>query len=388
MKGDSGRDKAIDKLLAGRLSARLQDGGGDCPDAEILAAFVERTLSPGELRVWESHLAGCRFCQEHVAHLVRLSESDEIEEAAKPAPAKAKTAWFRWALAAPALVALVIAGLWQTGELRQFLKQGEPASVEAPEPPAPLEPAQLRKKEAGAKAPAGGELPKTDELNQEAPKETAAMKAPPRMSIYGSSGSRVEVRPGEGGGAGVEEAREPSQAAAQVAVPAAIPANSQAVAEKKADSGLAMESAPIDMAAGRPESDKTLNEAPRRLAKGSDSGVEFHGFIRDRRTWRAGPGGLIQKATPEGGWETRPSGVKVDLYGVSFASSKVGWAVGQGGTVLRTTDGGESWSRMPNPTSEDLVRVGAISESKVNIITRSGRTLQSSDGGRTWKPLG
>jgi len=183
---------------------------------------------------------------------------------------------------------------------------------------------------------------------------------------------------------------------AQARVPTAAPPAAPSVEpEQKAESDLAVHDKDLIQRVERPDTAtkkaapaQEQSEAATQLEKRRDSGVEFHGFIQDRRTWRVGREGLIQKAAADGSWETRPSGVKADLFGISFANSKVGWAVGQGGTVLQTTDGGVTWTRMPNPTSEDLVRVGAISETKVNVITRSGQTLQSSDGGKTWKPLG
>jgi Photosynthesis system II assembly factor YCF48 len=405
MKDDSARDNAIDKLLARRLGARLQDEGKDCPDAEILAGYVERTLSPVERQTCETHLVDCRLCQEQVVELVRLNESDEMEEAARPVRAKPRSVWFRWALAAPALVALVIAGLWQSGQLQQFLKQEEPATVEAPPSPVPSEGNQPRRV-AGAKEPVGNELSGAAALKQETPKESETTTSAPRISVYGSPGSSVEMKPGEGVGPGYAAgvgsgvaggvAADERQAVAQAGVPPAAPPTAPSAAPgQKAESDLALHDKDqiqradrIETAARKAAPVQAQSEAAAQLEKGRDSGVEFHGFIRNRLGWRVGRGGIIQKAAPDGSWENRPSGVKTDLFGISFANSKVGWAVGQGGTVLRTTDGGDTWTRMPNPTSDDLVRVGAISETKVNVITRSGQTLQSADGGATWKPLG
>ncbi len=429
MKDDSARDKAIDNLLAGKLSARLQEGR-DCPDSETLAGYVERTLSSTECQTLETHLVACRFCQDQVAELVRLNEGDEdeIQEAAKPVPARPRVAWFRWALAAPALVALVVAGLWYTGEFQPLLRQEGPTTVEGPQPPAPSLATQPRGKDAGAKSPVGAELSEAADLKRGIPKESEAMKSAPRISVYGSTGSSVDVKPGEGGGVGYgagrasnESAKIPSperQAVAQAGaptpapkdldhmanrgfrapsegLPAAAPGAPSAEAAQKAESNLALRDEELSKEVARPDTAtkkaapvQEQSEATRRLKSQRDSGVEFHGFIQNRRTWRVGREGLIQKVAADGSWETRPSGVKADLFGISFANSKVGWAVGQRGTVLQTTDGGVNWTRMPNPTSEDLVRVGAISETKVNVITRSGQTLQSSDGGKTWKPLG
>lgn len=428
MKNDSARDKAVDKLVAGKLSARLQDEGRDCPDAETLAAYVERTLSNLERQTWETHLAACRFCQEQVAELVRMGEEDELTEVERIAPATRKVAGFRWAWAAPALVALVVAGLWYTGEFRHLLRQQEPATAEAPAPPTPSSTDSLRDKNVQPTSPARRELAEAVPAEQEAAKPSSNLKSAPKISVYGSPGSRVEGAPGLAGGAGYGVSAEKDEAASTTSAergrlgesgapaavsddlsrvaneeyravtgglpsgaPAAPPAAAGQRAEAKSpsqDVELSKEVARADVQGKKTASAAARGELVQPLAVPSDSGVEFHGFIRDRRTWRVGRGGLIQKAAPNGAWETRPSGVKSDLFDISFATPAVGWAVGQAGTVLGTKDGGTTWTKLPSPTTEDLVRVGAINETKVNVITRSGKTLQSSDGGRSWKTLG
>src|SRR5579859_8079736 len=80
MKDDLARDKAMDKLVAKQLRARLKPGSGSCPDAEILAAYVERTLSARERASCETHLAGCLGCQALVAELVRLRSEEHTSE--------------------------------------------------------------------------------------------------------------------------------------------------------------------------------------------------------------------------------------------------------------------------------------------------------------------
>src|SRR5579863_5178028 len=100
MKDDSARDKAMEKLVATRLRAGLKPAGTGCPDAAILAAYVERTLAPRERQNCEAHLASCMGCQALVAELVRLSEDEEtvgVRAAAAPR--------FRWAWAGSALAA-------------------------------------------------------------------------------------------------------------------------------------------------------------------------------------------------------------------------------------------------------------------------------------------
>ena len=41
------------------------------------------------------------------------------------------------------------------------------------------------------------------------------------------------------------------------------------------------------------------------------------------------------------------------IYGLAFADAAHGWAVGGGGTVLATQDGGESWTLLHGPDLAD-----------------------------------
>src|SRR4051812_24836325 len=70
------RDEAVERLLQASLRAKgaggvpVHGGGAvECPDGEILAAWVDGGLSPGALASVESHLAACARCQAVLATL-------------------------------------------------------------------------------------------------------------------------------------------------------------------------------------------------------------------------------------------------------------------------------------------------------------------------------
>src|SRR5262249_53124258 len=42
-------------------------------------------------------------------------------------------------------------------------------------------------------------------------------------------------------------------------------------------------------------------------------------------------------------WELQPTGSKLPIHALQFVDDKAGWAVGELGTVLATTDGGQTW---------------------------------------------
>src|SRR6185295_14515409 len=96
---------------------------------------------------------------------------------------------------------------------------------------------------------------------------------------------------------------------------------------------------------------------------------------------------------PQVRWHSQTSGVSVRLRGVSAVSAQVAWASGANGTVLRTTDGGQTWQRLvvPGPGDDqalDFRDVDAISDRVAYILSigagPSSRIYKTTDGGAHW----
>lgn len=103
-------------------------------------------------------------------------------------------------------------------------------------------------------------------------------------------------------------------------------------------------------------------------------------------TWVAvGDGGTIVRSTDGGvSWTTVSSPVADALRGVSFNGS-VGIAVGLGGRVIRSTDSGASWIEETRPTHKNLY--SASIDSRMAVITGDeGQIFVSLDNGLTWAP--
>jgi len=89
-------------------------------------------------------------------------------------------------------------------------------------------------------------------------------------------------------------------------------------------------------------------------------------------------------------WQSQASGVAGRLRGVSAVSSRVAWASGANGTVLRTTDGGQSWQRRPVPEAEklDFRDIDAMSDRIAYALSigsgESSRIYKTADGGAHW----
>lgn len=84
--------------------------------------------------------------------------------------------------------------------------------------------------------------------------------------------------------------------------------------------------------------------------------------------------------------ELNPNVPRVNYYGVYFRDELNGFAVGEFGAIIKTIDGGLSWIDKSYPTEKTLLRVSG-SESFVIIVGKSGTILKSSDFGDTWESV-
>jgi len=111
--------------------------------------------------------------------------------------------------------------------------------------------------------------------------------------------------------------------------------------------------------------------------------------INDRKAVVVGEFGTILR-TSDGGnsWSTQWSGTSFDLNEVHFADSLAGTAVGDHGVILRTVNGGTDWYEQVSGTNLDLESVFFVDESNGVVGGRDGTMLHTSDGGSTWAEIG
>ena len=115
------------------------------------------------------------------------------------------------------------------------------------------------------------------------------------------------------------------------------------------------------------------------------NGVFFQPDGRDG--WAVGDGGRILH-TANGGalWSPQASGTTSTLESVWFTGSLGGWAVGRNGLVLRTVNGGTTWSRVLNVgAAENLNGVRFATSDTGWVAGGSGVILRTFDAGATWQ---
>ena len=85
-------------------------------------------------------------------------------------------------------------------------------------------------------------------------------------------------------------------------------------------------------------------------------------------------------------WTPQSSGVTVTLNDVFFTDNQTGWAVGDAGIIVSTTDGGQNWTSQTSGTSEKLRAVFFIDENTGWAVGASiNKTMiKTTDGGSTW----
>jgi photosystem II stability/assembly factor-like uncharacterized protein len=102
-----------------------------------------------------------------------------------------------------------------------------------------------------------------------------------------------------------------------------------------------------------------------------------------------------QALASEGAWLEQDPGTSANLNRVLFLDETEGWIVGDGATLLHTTDAGVTWVRQSIPVDSDCVLSGVdfIDRETGWIVGRVGLAeppvvLHTEDGGLTWLPQG
>ncbi|MEZ5126804.1 MAG: YCF48-related protein [Thermoleophilia bacterium] len=113
-------------------------------------------------------------------------------------------------------------------------------------------------------------------------------------------------------------------------------------------------------------------------------------FVDGLHGWAVGDGGTV-RATVDGGatWKAQRPGITADLKGVAFSDARHGWVVAELG-ILATADGGSTWTVKKTTTDRyslnDIACWDALHACAVgyDLDTYEAALLTTTDGGATW----
>lgn len=118
--------------------------------------------------------------------------------------------------------------------------------------------------------------------------------------------------------------------------------------------------------------------------------------VNSNECWAVGQDGTVI-ATKDGGnhWRRQNTGVVSTLYNVQFINPEDGWAVGEDETIIATEDGGHTWKVEWSGLKQDVRYASAIyTESLYSVyfinkkdgwaVGGGGLIMHTSNGGTTW----
>jgi hypothetical protein len=450
---DESRARLRDEALARRMGEALDRisaaGAGDCPDAELIAAYHERTLHPEEIAQCESHFAGCSRCRKILAVLAAsvdapLSETEVarlgelVAAAARPADAAthppAKIIYskrFNWRARwlAPALGVAAVLAMWfamrapwsttgqapaetlvaqapksetpQQKDLRSLDEVSGTESKKAPEPAA-----AIPSDRSPAKSALAAVAPESPETNRAADSNSLEQR-------------KAKVAAAETVPRNEKESRAAAASAASGVIAPAAPPPVAAVAQLQAANGVAAPISPgTDATSNSPALDKqamgSLEEgssksAARSAAEIANGGQRVQALSSamgaakseaiqieapsGKVLWRAGMGGKIERSSDAGRtWIPQPGASQSDWLTGAATSDTVCWLVGRNGSIARTTDG-EHWMQIASPGAAsgpanqfpDWMSVTASNAQIATITSSANQRYRTEDGGQTWR---
>lgn len=414
--------------------------GAEHPDANLLAALVEKTLTERERTQVLNHLAQCADCREIAAFA--LPAEDAVAELARVAARRQWRPWLvlRWGAMAAVLGTLTIAvvlhrGMWNrhpefSNDTRPLAPERNVTSVPqilAPSPLAlpPPDTAQAKaqvetQKSAGELAGVGGaagsrqELGLNDHLARAQAKQQVTMMAssrPPATfraeNVPAVKAEREESKEGNALTAGALPAPTPPPAPAAVSAAvsedaakasvgsqaglATLRATTPSVAIAGANTGAGSEGAPAK-AAPRVPVQATLRMSAQAPMVAMQASRKGNGFAASppAALWSVSPDGQVQRSTDAGKTIEQIHVAQGIKFRAIAALGNDVWTGGAGGALFHSVDGGATWNRADinfegNVVTETIAGIQMRDPQHLTVTTASGSQWVSEDGGQHWQ---
>jgi hypothetical protein len=426
------RDRQLEKALARHLRSDAIDAA--CPDAEILAAYHERTLSLEEMAQWKQHIAGCARCQETLSlveesNILQGSEEENrkmmelvggrfatagaaavsrmlpMEEAA-PASAvlsrgSAATAMpkrgvaLRWVVPVGAVAAGLI--LWVSVREAQQNKaikspqvevaQNRPSAEHAPTATLPAPESSLNLNSAAvAKSRDLDALSKEQKsrvLEEMRKQETTLSLVKPSATARGKA---AEVGAADAIAQLVKKEKLEEEANASKDMSAyATPAPPVPIADANNYAAQNRELPPTQNAKAAPAA-----SAGARAATANDAANTGRMLGQQNQVAKSRAAGsetaevaTMASALPQSPSDILPEGGTI----IVAPNDAYSWRVGSTGKIEHSTDNSRTWVLQKSGVTADLTAGSATSGKVCWVVGKAGTVLLTTDRGKHWKPL-
>jgi hypothetical protein len=417
-----------------QLAAQQQQENSH-PDADLLTAFMENSLTAAERTSMLEHLARCPTCREVVA-----ISSEQVQRQVAPQTAAPRQSFWNWAMlrwAAPALALVIVGAAVMLRDrshesnmvptsaptaARQRVETSQPAEVQprAEEPAAqvaakPAAPAKesFRKNtvsndERLADSPASTPIvPKAAPRRED--KDGAAF-ATPTLGEPARSESSLDKLAAREAAPPQEQEKKSKQDFAYIAGAATPPPPPAATPERRASANSVQETSASDTSTPKTEVDqkgaangvlamqksRTVAAAPAHAIP-SNQGLTAGNMMNDYHheaakalvplQWRIANGRLLG-STDGKTWNQIALPGNPEVTVVSTVGPQV-WVGGEKGTLLHSVDSGINWKLIRLGTKEvvitdDIARIFFDNLNQGTVTTRRGQTWKTNDAGATW----
>ena len=413
------RDRQLERALARHLSNASPDRA--CPDAEILAAYHEQSLSLEEMAQWKEHIAGCARCQEALAWIeesesvlaeksageevevldeemvataitteaAALGSRREIRRAAAVAagprvsapPKPVRHLPWRWVVPVGALAAAVIVwiGVREVQIENKVAKQNiqvaeNREATRPPLAPAPAAPTLDDKFERKESSRPRSEVPENP-ANRITPPAASVVEPPKEEQGAGGTPS-APLKPGPSQQAGALK-RDYREQSVSKAAPAQTPPPSSDDAEKRRALDVARApAAPVGAPVNQPAEMKKQKDFPQstETVEVTAAAPALNTSNADLQVRALNENDLVRLAAEDHRLVVAPG-------------QKHAWRVGEGGAILLSTDGGKTWKKQNSGVTVDLTSGSATSDKVAWVAGRNGALLLTTDGGKHWKQI-
>jgi hypothetical protein len=381
-------------------------------DSNLVTAFVEHALLPGERQRVIAHMAVCEHCRAEVQLVISAARIEAHEpEAVRDAITESRSpkhgfSWqrlLRWQPMAAAAGVLAISLAFWVATRQPILVQVHPAA-----------PVTLESKAAPQSSPAANAGPTAARSKSSAPsgepKHRPVLALP--SSHEGAATSNSELMKSRQLNAEHEltgrlvtgKAQSPEVVAAEVrqadtlvaAPPPPAPAAAQPASAQAAPTGVAAEAAPA----------RGVQRAPAFLSLETNLAGAYKVAPREVAQLETEPGtrwavipnvplgeshqGAVERSLDSGRtWQRVPVAPGV-AFRVVFALGREVWAGGAAGAFYHSSDGGEHWSGVPlragsGAVTGDIISIQFADPVYGLVSTSSGQKWTTSDGGGSWQ---